>query len=263
MKEKFESHQREYNLVSITASAAAVFSSENAEFFGRVEALELIEVVKDGVFYWVARPEAFKQPVKALMELVEKGEFDLAGALRDYSKGVNRFEALLSCKPKDYSLETLDEFYELYRNLFKYILYGAYGIDFLAATISPVKRETVEKLLIKTRLIGERIHKDGEKIFLPRYLKWLSQNILTDYAPEELRYVTYYEMRDFLDSGRKLPSAKELARRKKLCLLRVTKRGQQLLVGREAREFMKKHGILREKKISKPVAISGQAAFQG
>lgn len=234
------------------------------KFFAGKKISEAAEIIDNGVFYWLADPSDMAEQTKAFLRRIEKGEINLSKLAKGYDNKVTEYEKLISIKTADFDLEILSSFYKYYIELFPIMAFASYGIDYVDEEISLRKRKKIAELITKLRLRGEKIHKDGEKKFLPKYMRWLSENILTDYSADELFYVLYDEMNEFLKSGKKLPSKKILAQRKKSFILWCNCKGERIaLEGKDARQHINEKGYLKFEKIEKTDGVKGFGAFTG
>ena len=141
---------------------------------------------------------------------------------------------------------------------------ASYAVDFVVEVNSKGKQKKITEQLIKIRLRGERIQKDGEKKFIPKYLQWLSENILTDYSVDDLLYVLYDEMKDFLHNGKRIPAKKILEQRKKAFILWSNSRGERIVLsGKEAQQYINEKGYLTQHKLVEVDNVKGVSAFAG
>jgi phosphohistidine swiveling domain-containing protein len=264
MKKTLESHRREYYLVSITACFQEFFLPAYTKFFAGKKISEAAEIIDSGVFYWLADPSDMAEQTKALLRRIEKGEINLSKVAKDYDIKVTEYEKLIFTKTADFELEMLSSFYRYYIELFPIIAFASYGIDHIDEEIRLRKRKKVAELITKMRLRGERIHKDGEKKFIPKYTQWLSKNILTDYSPDDLLYVLYEEMKAFLENGRRLPTQKVLSQRRKSFIFWCDSKGRRVILeGQKAQKYIREKGYLKADKFEKTDSAKGVGAFAG
>lgn len=263
MKKKLETHQREYCIVSITAVLDEVFSKKFTEYFAGAHITEMAEIMQDGVYYWASKTGEFDSLVRGFMKNVEHGQIDLACECKWYNKEVKKYEKLILMPSNKFSLNVFLEFQEYYRSLFKIVFSASYAADFIN-DLSNEKRQNAEKYITKMRLRGERIHKDGEKKFIPRYLKWLAKNHFKEYEADDLKYLLPRELVNYIHQGEDIPSRNVLRKRKKLFVYYQNFKNEiKILTGKDAREFIASNDLLKIESYRGVKDLRGQIAQAG
>jgi phosphohistidine swiveling domain-containing protein len=214
----YEKHQREYTIVGSTFLCGSIVGNKVISFFGG-QLSEIISVVKDGTYFHFQVLGERENMVRCLANRINLGKVNLEKEYVNFNKQVAEFEKFID---QDSSLFTKNTILELF-NFYDVLMPVALAcIDILEVIdeISQEKRAKVVTWSQKTRVIEETIYKNGEFKFIPRYLKWLVEKHLPDYKPDELKYLIFTELKEYLLNNAVLPSPDILRERKKLLFVR-------------------------------------------
>ncbi len=262
----YEKHRREYTMVGMTATFQQLFRPETIEFLGaKVE--EWISVVKNGEFYHVQRTGERDNLSKGFLGRISHGELTFEKLEEEYQKldeNMVKFEALMERPISAYDREMILELHRIYQEVIALAVMGADSADFVNE-LPEEMRPRYLKWITKVRRRAEILYKDGEMKLMPRYLEWLARTHLADYSAEQLSYLFYEEMQNYIKKGASLPSRKELNERQKSLYVRQYPVDQyQLLSGRAAEEVFHKMGIFKQRDDLRDLAeFKGQTAYQG
>lgn len=261
-KTTYEIHPREYAIVGISSAMQEAVTNEFKKYCGDT-LKEVILIVKEGQFYHIQIEGDRHRIDKLFLKKAENNEINFVKDSAEFLKLVKQYEKLISQPEKKYSLDTILNFYKYYRLLIKFV-YITFDTADLVNFLSEKKREPYLEWVTKLRLRSERVYKDGEMKFIPKYLNWLSKNILSAYTSEELKCLFFKELEDFAAKGKALPSKKELRERKKLFFVRqypVNK--YELLIGKAAEKEIKARRLFEEEELGWVKEFKGQIAYSG
>ena len=259
-KIRYEVHPREYTIVGISAAMQEFFSGDFRKYYG-TNLKEMVSLIKDGQYFHIQIEGDRERLDKSFLKRINMGKYNYKKEYDDFLKLVNAYKKLTH--NKKITVDIILEFYGYYRKLLKYA-YAAFDTADFVDFLKPKKRNEFMKHITKVRLRAEKIYKDGEEKFIPKYLKWLIKNHLNKYAVEELKYVFWKEMENYILLGKKLPPVKILCERKKLFYIRQYPIGKfQLKQGKAAEKEILKQQFFKEEKYEDVKELRGQIAYCG
>ncbi|MCX6779812.1 MAG: PEP-utilizing enzyme [Candidatus Magasanikbacteria bacterium] len=212
---KYEKHLREYTVVGATAVFQPIVSKGFVDFYGG--SYEIISMVKDGFFYHCEIPEERLGAARQFLKRVSEGKVDLEYEYNKFSDLADKY--LNFIEDNNFSLETIIKFFNYYKLLINTAVASMDCIDVIDE-LPLDKQQDFLTWAEKTRKKEEPVYKNGEMVFMPKYLDWLSKNYLKNYSAEELRYLVCTELVDFVEKNKDLPSPADLRDRKKLFYIR-------------------------------------------
>ncbi|MEI6597308.1 MAG: PEP-utilizing enzyme [bacterium] len=257
---KYEIHPREYTIIGISAVMQEFFSKDFRNYYG-TNLKEMVSLIKDGQYFHIQIEGDRERLDKSFLKLVNAGRYNYKKEYNDFLKLVNAYEKLTF--NKKISLNIILEFYSYYRKLIKYA-YAAFDTPDFVDFLKPERRKEFMKYITKIRLRAEKIYKDGEEKFIPKYSKWLVRNHLNKYTVEELQYVFWKEMENYVLLGKKLPSPKILCERKKIFYIRQYPFEKfELKQDKTAEKEIAKQQFFKEEKYDDIKELKGQIAYGG
>lgn len=260
VKNCYEIHPREYTVIGISA-AMQEFSSSNFRKYYGTNLKEMISIIKNGRYFHIQIEGDRERIDKSFLERINRGEYNYKQEYNNLLKLVVAYEKIITSKI--ITIDVILEFYAYYKDLLKYSYTGFDTPDFVDY-LRPEKRREFMKYVTKVRLRAEKIYKDGEEKFIPKYLKWLAVNCLTKYSVEELQYVFWKEMKNYILLNKKLPSPSVLRKRNKLFYIRQYPIGKfELKQGRAAEIEINKQQFFKEKKYTNIKELQGLIAYGG
>ena len=258
----YEIHPREYSVVGISSAMQEFLTADIKEYYGAT-LKEIILVVKDGQFYHIQIDGDRQRIDRSFLKKVENNKIDLEKENAEFLELIRQYEKLINQPERNYSLDTILNFYKYYRLLIR-IVYTTFDTPDLVHLLSEEKRKPYFDWVTKIRLRSKSVYKDGEMKFLPKYLNWLSKNILPAYTPEELGCLFFKELENFVIKKSELPSKKELQERKKLFFIRQYPIDKyELLSGKAAEKEIKARHLFEEEKLKEVKELKGQIAYSG
>ena len=206
-----EMHPRDYSVVSCTALFEKFVSRAGKIFFGR-PFYEIVTVIKQGQYYYgVALGDRTETP-KAFLQKINKDQINLKKIYRRFEIQVKGYQTLLKLPKSKLRLDSIKGFFQYYHDLID-VAYAAMDTLDVAYVLKPQKRKYFEKWAIRARRTAENLYKEGETVFVPKFLSWFRDNYAKTYTPKLLSYLFYHELLDFIDGKAKLPSLAELKQR--------------------------------------------------
>ncbi len=259
----YEEHPREYTVLGISVMGNEVSGRRYKKFLGAGFS-EMISVIENGRYYYCQPVGEWEKIGRAFLRRVNKGKVNLSSELVKFRKDVSRFEKLLGKSEKNFYLQDIKDFFQYYSKLAAMTCVGYSTLDYIDE-LDRKKQARYQDWVEKVRLLSENVYKVGEIEFVPRYTSWLAKTHLPKYKPEELPYVFFREMEDFINKGRKLPDPKILRARKKLFYMRQYPFNQvQLLTGEMAKKEIQRKGLLQKKELDPDIKeLLGQVAHPG
>lgn len=258
----YEVHPREYTILGMSAVFQGCTSQRFKAFFG-ANLSEIISVIKNGQFYHIQLQGEREQIARIFLQKINAGVFDFEKEYNLFQSALESFEYIISLNHNNYSLNTILDFYSFYRALIPYALL-AFDTPDLVSVLDTDKREPYLEWVTNLRLRAERVYKDGEMVFIPRYLEWLVKNHLPNYTSEQLQYVFYTEIESYIKENKPLPSPKVLHERKQGCFFRQYPFEQyQLLQGVSAQREVESRRIFHEEQLKNTNTLKGQTAYPG
>jgi len=249
-------------MVGITAAFHCLVRHNCTDFSGGI-IKEWIEIIKDGTYYHCQQEGDRLNLAKAFMKRVNADQIDFDKEYDVFENNVKEYEEFLLTKEEDYTKETflkLINFYEKMWNLAYTAVDSMDAIDVLDEN----KKEQYSKWIFKVRKRAELVYKRGETEFLPKYLKWFAENISPEYTAEELNYLVFTEMEDFIKHNKPLPSKEELHKRSRYFFIRHTFPDKiEYCSGEEAKKIMDEKEFFKEEDYSNVKEIKGRIAYQG
>lgn len=268
MKEiKYKGSPREYTVFGISPVFKEIVDKNFIDFFGGKTLSHLYFVVRNGTFYHFQIDEEVEMLIKAFLERVRDGKINLNAIYKEYDANLSKIEKIYKKNPETYGFETLKEFYALYPKFIKISYSSFYSADFVNKVIT--KKSDAEKFLnwiIKIRKRGENVFKYGENVFIPNYSAWLAKNIPGNYSAEEIRYLTYSEILEYIDNSKYLPPKETLEDRKKIFFASYRKVGKETyLSGKEAEREISKLKLFKDidASVEQVSEFFGQVAYKG
>jgi phosphoenolpyruvate synthase/pyruvate phosphate dikinase len=259
---KYETHRREYTVLGMSAGFQSFFRPYFIDFFGKT-LKELIIVVKDGVYYHCQQEGDRMNLVKSILERINKNEIDLEETYNTFEERIQAYDRLIITPEEQYTKEMVLEFFNFYQQLWNLMYAGCDTMDGIEI-LKEEKRRNYAEWILKVRKRGESVCKQGEMEFMPRYLAWFSKNITPEYTPEELSYLLFKEMEDFLKESKPFPKKQELHKRKEWCYMKHSLPDKiELLSGEEAKEIIEQKKFFDEKDYSTVKEIKGRTAHPG
>jgi phosphohistidine swiveling domain-containing protein len=260
---KYEKHQREYNLVSITAVIEAMVSRAMHNMYGTT-LRELYSSVIDGAYFHILPEDSRKHASLALFAKIERGDFDMDQQFSAYKKEVVAYRALINTAVSGYSPELFIAFCEKYIAMLPIFFAGLDPIDFIDE-LGSTHHDSFRRFAVEVREVGETTYKDGEQTFIPAFLEWFSKYHTIGYTTDQLRYLVYTELIAHIRDGATLPSSEQLDTRRQQCLVHQYEFGQMhMWVGAEASQQLAKITIGNELgDISAITELKGKTAQQG
>lgn len=258
----YEKHLREYTLVGATAVMEGMICQDFVDFYGG--SFEIISVIENGKYYHFQDPDERMAAAKKFLQKVDAGKVDLEKNYAEFAALVDEYMNFLSQDESKYTPQTVIKVFDYYKRLMNVALSALDPIDVID-TLSGTKRDGFKKWAEKTRKKEEPIYKTGEMVFMPKFLRWLAKNHLTNYAVDELWYLVYTELVDFIKSGKLLPSPEELCQRKSLFYVRQHPVSQmEFLAGDDAQIEIKNKKLFPSPDDYKDVKqVAGTSAFSG
>jgi phosphohistidine swiveling domain-containing protein len=257
-----EMHPRDYSILGCTALFEKFVTIEAKNFFGR-SYREIISVVKSGRYYYGEAVGDKTAIAKAFLRRVNRNEIDLEKTYKDFDRKASEYEKFILQPSKNLQIDSIKKLAYYYRYLID-VTYVAFSTLDEVETLQPRRRKSFEKWVTKSRLRAERLYKDGETIFVPKYLSWFTKQFAPTYSARLLNYLLYKEIVDFIDKGKKLPPIKELKQRSKLLYVSHYPWGEmEYASGKKAEKIIKERKLF-ESKISKGISeLRGQVAYPG
>lgn len=260
----YEKHQREYTIVGSTFLCGSIVGDKVINFFGG-QLSEIISVVKDGTYFHFQVSGERENMARCFANKIKLGKIDLEKEYTNFSKKVSEFEEFINQDSSVFKKNTILELFDFYDSLMPVALAC---IDILEAidAIPENKKEKVVAWSQKTRIIEETIYKNGEFKFVPRYLEWLIKNHLPNYTLDELKYLIFTELKEYLLNNTALPSPDILKERKKLLFVREHPVWKiEYCSGDEAEKEIELRKLLSAKSdgLEKIQKIKGNIAFPG
>ncbi len=253
---------RDYTIVGISAVFDQLVSKGSQIKFGR-SFKEIVSVLKNGQYYHGESPEDRVLVSKAFLKRVNTGQIDLYVWYRSFEKTLKDYEKLLKLPVSKYRLETIKEFYEYYRKLINVAYVAMETLDVIS-TLQKTKRRMFKTWVTKARLRGEKIYKDGETIFIPKYLEWLSKNYFPKYPAKFLSVLFFRELLDFIEKRTPLPSLSELQKRRNFFYLSQFAPSRVVMAsGNRAKKIIEKRGLFQDKQSKDIKKLKGQIAYRG
>ena len=260
---KYDTHQREYTIIGITAVIEAMVSDIMVKVYEGTFP-ELISVVRDGVYYHSLPETGREQASRLVVQSFKDGKINFQQVYNIFESEIQKYEQLIDQTEEQFSLQTILQFFSFYQDLFTTAYIGMDPIDFIDHLSAPQQEEFTE-WATKIRHCGEAIYKRGEMEFIPRYLTWFSKKYAPDCPPQLLEYLVWTEMRDFVEKNNILPSLQELQQRKKLLYVhQYPISNTEIFSGEEAaKKIAEKKLFHKEVDDSQKNEVKGQVGFAG
>lgn len=255
---KFEKHLREYTVVGATAIFHSFVKKEFTDFYGST--IDLIVVIKNGSFYhYQIQSERLKIARNFLKKLMRE-RIDLETEYNNFCILADEYWNFVN--DHNFHLNKIVKLFDYYKRLLNVAIVAMDCVDVLDEL--PIERQAeFIKWAEKTRKKEEPLYKTGELIYIPEYLKWLAKNHLTEYTDEELNYLVYLELVDFIEKNEKLPSPEELRKRKEIFFIHHSPDGFiKYCSGIEAHDKINEHE-LHERVDLNIKEFSGVSAYKG
>lgn len=258
----YEKHLREYTLVGATAVMEGMICRDFVDFYGG--SFEIISVIENGKYYHFQDPDERMAAAKKFLQKVDAGEVDLEKNYKEFSALVDEYMEFLAQDESKYTLQTVIKVFDYYKRLMNVALSALDPIDVIDV-LPETKRDMFKKWAEKTRKKEEPIYKTGEMVFMPKYLSWLTKTHLKNYTVDEVWYLVYTELVDFIKSGKPLPSPEVLRQRKSLFYVRQYPVSQlEYCAGDDAHVEIKKKKLFPSPDDYKDVKhVVGTCAFSG
>ncbi len=259
----YERHRREYTLLGITSVIDAMLSEKFASFYG-VAFAEFPAIIENGAYYHFQLAGDRQRVSSTFLERVNHGEIDLGVEYPAFDAAVAEYDEFMKEDPSTYTLKTILKFYDFYHKIIM-VDYACMDSMDVIDVLRPELRPHYEELLNRIRHRGETVYKRGEMEFIPRFTKWMAENIVPEYTAEQLQYVIDSEMIAYINQGNQLPTPEELNERKKLCYMNQWPGNRvEIYTGDAAREAIRNKGLsLSDAKVSDVHEVKGVAAFHG
>lgn len=261
---KYIKQQRDYTVVGITAVIDAMVGDvERKAYGGGFD--EVISIVKDGVYYHYEVEGGREEASRYILRAFNEGKIDPEKMYKKFDRKVTIWEEFLDQHESNFSLKTFVTFCLMYQSLFPPAYVGMDAID-LVHELPKEKREAFSRFTTKMRRRGEVIYKNGEVYFIPRYTEWLSKHLLTKYLPEELRYLTWFELLQYIEQKKNLPTPEQLRERiQTLYIRQYDTNAYELAQGAEAEKIIKQKALFNQRGdiLSKLNELRGAVAYPG
>ncbi len=263
MNKKYEKHQREYTVVGATACLGSIVSQGIKDFFGD-SLSEIISVVKNGVYYHLQLDGERQKVARSFLQRVNRGEIDLEKEYNSFVKMVEEYEKFIDQDESVFSKEMILIFFKYYEDLMPVALAALDSVDVIDE-LDLTKQKDFMEWAKKVRTCEEVIYKDGEMKFMPRYLKWLSENNLPDYSAHDLKYLLYDEIVNYAKGNGQLPNLEEINNRHSdLLVIQRPIWQMEYWSGEKAREEIEKRKLLGNKdELEGITELKGQSAYTG
>ncbi len=213
MQQAYDTHQREYTILGITSVIHAMIDETTQNVYGGTFS-ELFSIVQNGIYYHSLPHNGREIMSGYVVQSFQQRKIDLKHMYDVFGRQVHEYEKLIDQDEKDFSLQTILDFFSFYQNLFPTAYVGMDPIDFTQELSAEEKKEFSDGAE-KIRHRAEVIYKRGEMEFIPRYLNWFSSTYALDCSAELLQYIVFTEMKDFIEKGTALPLLQELEERKR------------------------------------------------
>jgi phosphoenolpyruvate synthase/pyruvate phosphate dikinase len=260
--DKYEVHEREYYVVSVSAGFHSFFRPCFTDFYGAT-LQENIILIKKSIFYHCQREGERMDVVRSLLQRVNDGKIDLEKEFELFETMVQEYLALLATDKEEYTKELFLRIVYYYQRMWN-LAYGAVDSMDVIDILDEKKKEVYESWITKVRKLAEPLYKKCEVDFMPKYLQWFADNVVKGYTPEELRYLVFTEMESFIKDGKALPSKEELMNRKEYFFIRSSPGDViEYCSGEEARKIIEEKGFFKEQDYSDVKEVSGKIAYAG
>ncbi len=262
---KYKGTLREYTLLGMSNVFKAIFSKEFNHFFDGDSPKDIIIVIRNSDFYHFQIEEDIKKLGESFLKRVVRKNLNLDKLYSEFETKMSELEKIYNLEKKDFSLDVIVNFFNIYSYLIKFVYAAAYSIDVIDI-LPESKRKKCREWIEKTRLRGENIYKYGEMEFIPQITEWLSKKKFKDYNANSLTYFFSDELLDWIKKNSKIPSKKVLEQRKKLIYVRFypfTK--SESFTGQKASRIITEKKLFSEidKEYSDVEELKGQTAFKG
>lgn len=214
----YEKHRRNYTVLGASFLLGSIVGKRIVDYYGG-QLSEIISVVKDGAFFHFQIVGERQALARCFVEKVIRNEINLEAEYDKFKDGVEQYEKFIVKGPETFDKETIFILFDRYDRLMPVAIASFDAVEALDNTRVDI-REKITAWSQKTRIIEESIYKVGEEKFLPRYLQWFKEKLAPDYSTEELAYLVYAELQNFLKNNTPLPSRETLLDRKKLLFIR-------------------------------------------
>lgn len=214
----YEKHRRSYTVLGSTFILGKIVGQRISDFYGS-QLSEIIGVVKDGAFWHFQVAGERESLARCFVNKVVEGTIHLEEEYTKFQKMVKEYEDFITQDPENYTVETIFTFFDYYDRLMPVAIASFDSVEALDGVSADFKNEIIA-WAEKTRIIEEPIYKNGEEKFMPNYLTWLKKTFAPNYSVEELSYLIYTELENFLKKKIPLPPNETLRDRKKLLYFR-------------------------------------------
>lgn len=258
----YEKHQREYTIIGSLVIMAAILGKPMFKFFGG-KISEIISVVKNGIYYHLQVEGERQAMSRCFLRRLNKGQINLAKEYKWFVKKADEYEKFII--KKNLAKEDYLTLVNYYVEMAPVALASFDPIDVIDE-LDKNKRKAYLNWCAKTRRREEVIYKNGEMKFLPRYLAWFKTHCAPIYQVEELKYLLYFELIDFIKKGQSLPSRAELQKRKKWLYVRQYPFWQiKYLSGAKAKKIVEQKNLLNQNPdlFASATEVKGVTAFAG
>jgi len=214
----YEKHRREYTIVGSTKLCGSIVGDLVCDFFGG-QLSEIISLVQNKIYFHFQVVGEREAMARCLVERIKNGQVNLEKEYDNFYGQVKIYESFVESQIGNFREGAIVELFKYYDQLMPVALAS---ID-LADVVEGLNIELKNHILDwckKTRVIEESIYKIGEMKFVPAYLSWLSKTYLPEYTAEDLQYLIYFELENYLKNGSSLPRVDELRERAKLLFVR-------------------------------------------
>ena len=260
-KLEYEVHEREYSILDASSAMQAFFSEEFKRLAGTT-LKEISEVIKDRTYYHIQIEQDRERVTRSFVRKIRTTSFNWNGEYTKFSRIVAKYEKLISLPVSRYRKKIILRLFKLNREFIPiaYVVMG--GADFVHL-VGKKKSKPFIKWVTKTRKRAETVFKDGEDKFIPRYTKWLA-NRLPGYTADDIRYIIFSEMINWLELGTPLPSPNVIRSRKEYFYIRhFSDRAIEQITGYAVESELYNRGIQLIPQVDELDSVSGQVAQVG
>ncbi len=191
----YDKHKREYTAIGVTAAFEAVVGKGVHKFFGGTVS-EILSVIKNGEFWHFQIVGERENTAKKFLKRIELRKVNFEKERKKFYNLVDTYLKFINQPESKFSKKTILQLYHFYKGLMPTALAALDAVDVIDE-LPENKREKFLEWAKQIRIKEEPVYKNGEMLFVPRYLKWLKKKYFPEYTTEELQCLVYTEMENW------------------------------------------------------------------